>query len=363
MSRFAFEFFNLPRIIFGAGTSARVAELARALGNRALVIHSGPAPSFVTGTYVRQRGEPTVADVDAALELARQHGCDVLVAVGGGSAIDTAKAVAGLVTNAGSALDYTEVVGRGKKIDRPALPWVAIPTTAGTGAEVTRNAVVGSTEHKFKASIRSELLLPRLVVIDPELATGVPRHVTAASGMDALCQCVESYVSKNASPVTDALARRGVELAHGTLQRACERGGDIDARAAMAACALFSGITLTNAGLGAVHGFAAPLGANFPVPHGVVCAALLPGVIRANLEESRRQGRTDVVGKYHSLGELEWVAALAREIGIPPLSQFGVRPGDVDAVVQLAKQASSMKYNPVVLPDEVLRDVLLEAIG
>ena len=138
---------------------------------------------------------------------------------------------------------------------------------------------------------------------------------------------------------------------------------DIDARAGMAACALISGITLTNAGLGAVHGFAAPLGANFPVPHGVICAVLLPGVIRANLEESRRQGRTDVVNKYDSLGKLEWVSVLAREIGIPPLSHFGIRPGDVDAMVQLAKQASSMKYNPVVLPDEVLRDVLLEAIG
>ena len=163
--------------------------------------------------------------------------------------------------------------------------------------------------------------------------------------------------------MTDALARRGVELARGNLQRAYKHSGDIDARAAMATCALMSGINLTNAGLGAVHGFAAPLGANFPVPHGVVCAALLPGVIRANLEASRRHGRTDVVDKYHSLGELDWVHALTREIGIPPLSQFGIRPGDVDAMVQLAKQTSSMKYNPVVLPDEVLRDVLLEAIG
>ena len=194
MSSFAFEFFNLPRIIFGEGTAARVADLAGALGDKPLVIHSGSAPSFLTGTYVRQRGEPTVADVDAALELARQHACDVLVAVGGGSAIDTAKAVAGLVTNGGSAIDYMEVVGRGKKIGRPALPWIAIPTTAGTGAEVTRNAVVGSSEHKFKASIRSELLLPRLVVIDPALAAGLPRHVTAASGMDG-CANASSRMS------------------------------------------------------------------------------------------------------------------------------------------------------------------------
>jgi alcohol dehydrogenase class IV len=363
MSDYAFEFFNLPRIIFGAGTATRAAELVRALGQKPLVVHNGPVPSFVTGMFVRQRGEPTVTGVGAAVELAHQRGCDVLVAVGGGSAIDTAKAVAGLITNGGTALDYMEVVGYGKKIDRPALPWIAVPTTAGTGAEVTRNAVVGSAEHKFKASIRSELLLPRLVVIDPELATGVPRQVTAASGMDALCQCIESFVSKNASPVTDALARRGADLARENLRHAYERGGDIDARAAMAACALISGITLTNAGLGAVHGFAAPLGANFPVPHGVACAALLPGVIRANLEEARRQSRTDVVNKYHSLGELAWVRELVRQLGIPRLSQFGIRPGDADAMVQLAKQASSMKYNPVVLPDEVLRDVLIEAIG
>jgi alcohol dehydrogenase class IV len=363
MSGVAFELFNLPRIIYGVGSSARVMEIAETMGDKPLVIHNGPAPSFVAGEFARQRGEPTETGVDAIVELARRHGCDVIIAVGGGSAIDAAKAVAGLLSNGGSALDYMEVVGRGKKIDRPALPWIAIPTTAGTGAEVTRNAVIASPTHRFKASIRSELLLPRLVVVDPALAVDVPQSVTAASGMDALCQCIESYVSRNANVMTDALARHGVELAHKNLQRACEHGNDIDARAAMAACALISGVTLTNAGLGAVHGFAAPLGANFPVPHGVVCASLLPGVIRANLEESRRQGRTDVVDKYRSLGNLDWMQSMAREIQIPALLNFGIRKDDVDAMVQLAKQSSSMKYNPVVLPDEVLRDVLLAAIG
>jgi alcohol dehydrogenase class IV len=308
----SFEFFGVGRIVFGRGTFARVAEIATPLGRKPLVVYNGDAPgrggaldrlaAQFDATLIRQKGEPTVADVDRALGSARQANCDSVIALGGGSALDAGKAVAGLLANGGSALDYMEVVGKGQKITKPSVPWLAIPTTAGTGAEATRNAVIGFPEKKFKASIRSELLLPRVALIDPELAVNVPPEVTAASGMDALCQCIESYTSTGANPITDALALRGIHLAARSLRRAYASGTDLAAREDMAMAALISGITLTSAGLGAVHGFAAPLGANFPVPHGIVCAALLPHVIRANREAlERAEGREFSLARYREI--------------------------------------------------------------
>jgi alcohol dehydrogenase class IV len=295
--------------------------------------------------------------------------------VGGGSAIDAAKAVAGLLPNGGGVTDYMEVVGKGQKITRPAAPWIAVPTTAGTGAEATRNAVIGWPEKRFKASLRSELLMARVAVIDPELGVEVPAEVTARSGMDALCQLIESYTSAGAQPVTDALALRGVELAGRSLVRAFQDGRDLEAREGMALAAYLSGVTLTNAGLGAVHGFAAPLGANFPVPHGTVCAALLPHVIAANLAAGTRA----LVGRYAEVGgrlagdagmgeeEAAWACVrvtgeMVREMGIPALREFGVSEERVAEMVGLARKASSMRFNPVVLPDEVLAGVLVAGI-
>ena len=295
-----FDFFSVPRIIFGVGQFSRLGELAGPLGRRALLIFNGSqaladrAIALLTAAglsvqVIRQRGEPTVDDIDRAIALARSEQCDMTIGLGGGSAIDAAKAVAGLLTNGGAALDYMEVVGKGQKITRPAAPWMAIPTTAGAGAEVTRNAVIGAPAKHFKASIRGEQLLARIALVDPELAVDVPATVTASSGMDALCQCIESYTSTGAQPMTDALAMQGVKAAARSLERAVKNGHDIAARSDMALAALLSGIALTNAGLGAVHGFAAPLGANFPAPHGTICAALLPHVIAANVEALRAE--------------------------------------------------------------------------
>jgi alcohol dehydrogenase class IV len=385
-----FEFFGVGRILFGRGQYDRVAEIAATLGRAALVVYNGDErgkgglldgferllhAQGLSTVFVRQRGEPTVENVDRALSMALGSECDIVIALGGGSAIDTAKAVAGLVTNAGTAIDYMEVVGKGQKITRPALPWIAIPTTAGTGAEATRNAVIGLPEKKFKASIRSELLLPRVAVIDPEVQLDVPPAVTAASGMDALCQLIESYTSSNANPVTDALALQGVSLASKSLRRAFTDGHDLEAREHMALAALLSGVTLTSAGLGAVHGFAAPLGANFPVPHGVVCAALLPHVIKANSES--RDERT--LARYATIGRamagddklssdaaiqhvIEETASLARELRIPRLLTFGVTPERIPEMVALARKASSMRYNLVALSDETLGIILAHAI-
>jgi alcohol dehydrogenase class IV len=355
-----FDFFNVPRIVFGLGTIARLSEFVPSPA-RVLLVYNGRKPDVAHVAEFRQRGEPKVDDIDAALTVARDANCDFVLGVGGGSAIDAAKAVAGLLANGGVASDYMEVVGRGLKITRPAVPWIAIPTTAGTGAEMTRNAVVGWPAKKFKASIRSELLMPRVALIDPELAVDVPPDVTAASGMDALCQCIEAYVSKSANPMTDAIAIKGVELAGRFLKRAYDDGHDLDAREGMAMAALFSGIALTNAGLGAVHGFAAPLGANFPVPHGVVCGVLLPHVIAANLAAGAACEKYDHIA--HVLpGGLARCGELLAAMKLPKLREFGMSESDVAPMVDLAKRASSMRYNPVDLSDEALSDILRKSM-
>ena len=383
-----FEFFNTPRIVFGRGVVSRLAETVRALGRKALVVFNGGAEPRVVDLLasggvgcvsLRQSGEPTVEHVIHGVELARHENCDVLVGLGGGSGIDAAKAIAGVLGSGGLPLDYMEVIGRGQPLTRPAMPWVAVPTTAGTGAEVTRNAVIGDPQRRFKASLRSELLLPRVALVDPELGVDVPPEVTARSGMDALCQLIESYTSKNAEPITDALARHGIDLAARSLRRAVADGNDLDAREDMALAALLSGICLTNAGLGAVHGFAAPLGANFLVPHGTVCAALLPHVMAVNIAALAAQSpQHPVLARYSDVGRalvagsrghesatdaaIGAAASLVRDLRIPPLGQFGITQQHVPEMVALAKKASSMRYNPVALSDDALAGVLRAAI-
>ncbi len=390
----AFGFVTAARIEFGRGRLDAVGSLAAEIGKTALVVSNADrhgrhgvidrlqaslASASVRSELYWIRGEPEIETVDAGLELARRHDCDLVVGIGGGSAIDTAKAVAGLLTNGGDCLDYMEVIGEGRPITRPALGWIALPTTAGTGAEVTRNAVIGSRDRRYKASIRSPLLLPRVALIDPELGVGVPPQMTAASGMDALTQCIESYTSSGANALTDGLALEGIARAAGALRRAVSDGEDIEAREQMALAALISGITLTNAGLGAVHGFAAPLGARFPVPHGTVCAALLPHVMRANVEALLADAPgSDTLVRYARIGRtvtgaaipddteaieagLTWVAALAADLCIPGLASLGVDESAVPELVEMASRASSMKFNPVSLAPEVLAAILRAA--
>ncbi|MEA2709197.1 MAG: hypothetical protein QOF78_1798 [Phycisphaerales bacterium] len=355
-----FDFFNVPRVVFARGAIARVGEFVPTSA-RVLLVYNGRKPAIPHAVDFHQRGEPTVTDIDRALTIARGARCDFILGVGGGSAIDAAKAVAGLLSNGGVASDYMEVVGRGQKITRPATSWIAIPTTAGTGAEVTRNAVIGWPEKKFKVSIRSELLLPQIALIDPELAVDVPPDVTARSGMDALCQCIEAYVSANANPMTDAIAIKGVELAGQFVKRAFDNGRDIEAREGMALAALFSGIALTNAGLGAVHGFAAPLGANYPIPHGTACGVLLPHVIEANRAAGAAPEKYSEIDRVLD-GGLARCGQLVRELNLPSLSTFGLNEQRVPSMVELAKRASSMRYNPVELPDDVLREILRKSL-
>jgi alcohol dehydrogenase class IV len=304
----------------------------------------------------------------------------MVIGLGGGSAIDAAKAVAGMLTHGGAALDYLEVVGAGRALERAAAPMVAIPTTAGTGSEVTRNAVLTYRPKRFKASMRSEHLMARIALVDPALTDSAPPDVTASTGLDALTQLIEPYVSKAAHPLTDGIALQGVRLAARALRRAWQDGGDQAARDDMALASLLGGICLANAGLGAVHGFAAPLGARYPVPHGCACAALLPHVMAANVAALRaEQGSSPTLARYAELGEVltgrrgldmqssideavRWVADLVQELGIPKLSRYGLGEQDVASLVADAKRASSMRYNPVDLSDDALASCLRNAV-
>jgi alcohol dehydrogenase class IV len=397
-----FDFHMVPRILFGRGEFERIGGLAAEFGRSALVVtNAGPSSAELLGRLEKLlgaaglktavftvEGEPEIEDVDGGVEAARRAGAELIVGLGGGSALDTGKAVAGLLANGGTALDYMEVIGKGRKITRPGAPWIAVPTTAGTGAEATCNAVIGCKAKHFKASIRSEKLLARVALVDPVLGVGVRPDVTARCGMDALTQCLEAYTSKGAQPLTDALALEGLRRAGRALRRAYQGGQDLGAREDMALAALLGGIALANAGLGAVHGFAAPMGARFPIPHGTVCAALLPHVMAANIgaaQESpegaailtryaeagraltgRREefgDRPDVrsVSEFLAAG-LDFVQQLARELAIPRLGGFGVTEGDIGEMVGLARKASSMKFNPVELSEEALAGVLRAAL-
>ncbi|GAB4563685.1 MAG: iron-containing alcohol dehydrogenase [Anaerolineae bacterium] len=390
-----FEFYTAARIVYGRGELDRIGEIVASLGRKAMVIEGSRflrrsgiidrlAASLdahkIARTYFLVTGEPQVADVDAALQEARDAGCDVVIGIGGGSAIDTAKAVAGLLTNGGSALDYMEVIGAGRQLTRPAAPIIAVPTTAGTGAEVTRNAVIGYKEKAFKASMRSPYLIPRVALVDPSLTHTMPPEVTASTGLDALTQLIEPYTSNRAQPITDALALRGIRLVARSLRQAYEHGDDEAARDDMSLAALLGGICLANAGLGAVHGFASPIGASFPIPHGVVCAALLPHVMAANVQALRAQDPAHpALARYADVGEallgrrlsteaatidagIVFVEELVEALHIPRLSEFGMTEEHIPDLVERAKQASSMRYNPIPLSDEALSEILRRAL-
>jgi alcohol dehydrogenase class IV len=321
-------------------------------------------------------GEPTIDLARAGIAAAREHGADVVAAIGGGSVIDTGKAVAMLLSNGGDPLDYLEVVGSGRKITKPAVPCVAVPTTAGTGAEVTANAVLAAPSHRVKASLRSPLMIPRVALIDPQLTVSCPPPVTAASGMDALTQCLEPYVSVRASPLTDGLAREGLRRAAAGLRAAFADGSDLEARTDMAVCSLLGGMALANAKLGAVHGIAGVIGGTADVPHGVACATLLTPVIEANVRALRSgPPGQPVLDRYTDAARclsgqpaasiedgLAWLRETITMLGIPGLAAFGIGPADTDDVAAKAARSSSMQGNPVTLTQDDLRVIVLQAL-
>lgn len=369
----AFEFATAGRIIFGAGTVAQAAAAARAWGRKPMIVTGADVARArvleLDGVRVAIHGEPTVPAIEEAVREGRAGKCDVVIAIGGGSAIDAGKAIAALIANPGEPLDYLEVVGRGQALTHAPLPFIATPTTAGTGAEVTRNAVLASPAHGVKASLRSPLLLPRLAVIDPELAVSTPSRVTAATGLDALTQLIEPFVSPRANPLTDALCLDGIRRITACLPRAYRNGGDLPARTGMALAALYGGMALANAGLGAVHGFAAPIGGQFPAPHGALCAALLPHVIRVNIEALRaRDAGGEPLRRYGVLTEIfgedpaVYTLRLCRELEIPPLRAYGIGQEHIEGLCEKAAQSSSMKANPIPLTREELAHALTAAL-
>jgi alcohol dehydrogenase class IV len=380
-----------PRIELRPGALNELGGIASGLGGHALLVTGRSnrharvtdllAVVGVRWTRFSVEGEPTVDTARAGTAAAREAGCDLVIGFGGGSALDAAKAIAALVANGGDPLDYLEVVGRGQPLLHRSLPFIAVPTTAGTGSEVTKNAVLASPEHGVKASLRSPLMLAHAAIVDPDLLAGLPPGVLASSGVDALSQVIEPFLSIRANPATDPLAREGIRQSAAALPRAhaATRAGkpiDPDDRQALALASLNGGLCLANAGLGAVHGFAAPLGGMFAAPHGAVCAALLPAVLRVN---ARAVGARAPEGTAHarfrelatmltgrdgaSIDDgIDWVSALCRTLQVPGLSRYGMTADKIPELVAKARAASSMKGNPLPLTDDELAEIAAESL-
>jgi alcohol dehydrogenase class IV len=315
-------------------------------------------------------GEPTTDTVREATGLARRESCHLVIGFGGGSALDAGKAIAALLTNEGDPEDYVEVIGKGKQLTQPSAPCIAIPTTSGTGSEVTRNAVLASPKHGVKVSMRSSLMLPRVALVDPELTYGLPPEITASTGLDAFTQLVEPYTSSRANPITDALCRDGIRRVARSLARAFEHGNDTAAREDMALASLFGGLALANAGLGIVHGIAGPIGGRFSAPHGATCARLLPYAMEVNIAAmQKRLPKSEALRRYDEIARtltgngtakagngVEWIRELCGTFRIPSLASYGMSVEDFPELIESAYRASSTKGNPVQLTkDEMLR--------
>lgn len=382
-----FEFATATRIIFGPGTVGQAGKLAAEMGSKALVacglagVRAGILMDSLSSAGIAAalfpiEGEPTPELVQAGTALARREGCDLVIGFGGGSALDSGKAIAALLTNSGDIFDYLEVVGRGRPLVELPVPYLAFPTTSGTGAEVTRNAVLGVTGQKVKVSLRSPLMLPRLAVVDPELTYSLPPSITASTGLDALTQLIEPFVSNQSNPLTDAFCREGMYRVARSLRCAYDHGDDPVAREDMSLASLFGGLALANARLGAVHGFAAPIGGMFPAPHGSVCARLLPFVMQTNVQAlGARAHQGGQLRRYEEVAQIltgnaqanaqagvTWVQELCNALSIPSLSAYGVSRQDFPILVVKAAQASSMAGNPIKLTEAELLGILETAL-
>ena len=382
-----FEFATAGRIIFGPGVIDELGEIVSGWGQRVLLVtgrhpaRSQRALSLLAGMGLdvelfRVSREPTVDMIADGVERARAHRSEMVVGCGGGSVLDAGKAIAALLTNGGAPLDYLEVVGKGKPILNPSAPYVAIPTTAGTGAEVTRNAVLAVPEQRVKVSMRSQWLLPRVALVDPGLTHSMPPGVTASTGLDALTQLIEPYVSRLANPLTDAVCREGLVRAGRSLRRAYTNGSDAQAREDMALASLCGGLALANAKLGAVHGFAGVLGGMYEIPHGIVCGRLLPSVVTVNVRALQsRVPEHRALQRYREIGiwltgraeaqiedTVQWILDTCDLFQIPGLASYGVVRSDFPTIVAKARRSSSMKGNPIQLTEQELLQILEQAL-
>ena len=387
---------RFPRIVFGAGTVEKLPAIAAEFGRRALLVtgassfqrsprwdalRQGLRRAGIDWEHTTVSGEPSPGLVDDVVKRFREKQPTVVIAIGGGSVLDAGKAIAGLLCTGDSVMEYLEGVGPEKPYEGPAVPFIAAPTTAGTGSEATRNAVLSvQGEHGFKKSFRDERLVPEYAIVDPDLLASCPPAQIAANGMDALTQLMESCVSTRASRMTDALALDGIQAVRDSLLALYENPGSASAaRSGMAYAALLSGITLAQTGLGSVHGLASPLGAFFPIPHGVVCGTLVAAATRENITAMLgREPANPALGKYRQLAELlcgkefsapeeaydalvqrlqDWV----KRLEIPRLGQFGVRKSDFARIVANSR-GSSMKTNPIVQSDGEISAILAQRL-
>jgi alcohol dehydrogenase class IV len=382
-----FEFATAAKIIFGAGKLNSIGGIVDGMGKRILILSGGlmesterlmdllDLPGLVTSS-MRVSGEPTVEAICNAVDFARQLSANLVIGIGGGSTLDTAKATAALIANPGQVTDYLEVIGQNKPLTHPSMPLIAIPTTAGTGAEVTRNAVIGVPDHHVKVSIRSPYLLPRVALVDPELTLSVPPEITAYTGFDALTQLIEPFTCGNPNPLTDAICIEGLQHVARSFIRAYDDGSDLTARSDMALASLFSGLALANAKLGAVHGLAGPIGGEVSAHHGAICAGLLPRVMETNFKALiNRSPNHPSIERYAVIGRLltgnlkataesaiQWVKDRSSHMNIQALSAQGLAENRFPALIDKAKISSSMKGNPIILFDDEIRNILRSSL-
>ena len=381
-----FEFATASRIIFGEGSAGQLAQLAGDLGSNVLLFTDDQpqrvgdligllGTAGIRHTLFPVTDEPSVEVVNRAKEVALSAGSDLVISIGGGSVIDSGKAAAALIPNEGAVLDYLEVIGKGQKLKEAPLPFIALPTTAGTGAEVTKNAVLASREHRVKVSLRDNRMLADIALVDPLLTHSLPPAVTASTGMDALAQVLEPYVSCLANPLTDGLCVEGLRRAGRSLRRVYDEPDNAAARTDMALTSLLGGLALANAKLGAVHGFAGVLGGMYGAPHGAICAALLPPVIKANIAAlNDRQPENLALRRFEYAAQfilfdrsataqdaMEWIDETSRIFGIPGLGAYGIEEKDFDTIVEKSSVSSSMKGNPIPLTHDELKAILVEA--
>jgi alcohol dehydrogenase class IV len=382
-----FEFATATKIIFGPGTLKEAGDIAAKTGKRALLVagKGGASPdrlieifsaSKVSWELVEVVGEPTIEEVEKAILFARQKNCDYIVSIGGGSVLDTGKAISAMLTNPGELIDYLEVIGSGKSVINQAAPLIAIPTTSGTGSEVSRNAVLTVHDWKMKVSMRSPLMIARVAIVDPELTYSLPPAVTASTGMDALTQVLEPFVSKKANSMADLFCLEGMKRAARSLYKAYITGNDPQAREDMAYASLLGGLALANAGLGGVHGFASAIGGMFNAPHGAICARLLPPVVKSNVFALReRVPESLILGRYLEIARvltgnpaatiengIDLLDSLIKQLNILSLSDYGIKSSDIPMIVESATVASSMQANPIQLSKVELSQILESAL-
>ena len=347
-----FAYATASEIIFGSGSFGRLGKRIAGKYRNAMVV-CGKSNNYaeklldhlslqnIRGTIYNIVTEPTIEVIQQGIELGRKTDCDVVFGIGGGSAIDSAKAIAAMIPNEGALINFLEVIGDGKPLLQDPVPCIAIPTTSGTGAEVTKNSVIKSTDRKVKVSLRSDKMYPILALVDPQLAITMPQNITASTGVDALTHLMETFVSNQSNPFIDMFCRDGMIRIARSLEKAYLDGNNLEARENMAMASMLGGMALANVKLGAVHGFAGPMGGMFQIPHGEICACLLPAVMKINSEQ---------------------INGLVKRLGIPTLSKFGISVTDFPELVGKAKNASSMKGNPVKLTDDQLISILEKSL-